>query len=75
MDIQCSTPIYILTFKRLRGAMDKASVKRAGGPGIESHCGQEFFILKFSLVFRAAHHGNAISNEINRGIHQANTLF
>ena len=55
--------------------MDKASVKRASGPGIESHCGQEFFILKFSLVSRAAHHGNAISNEINRGIHLANTVL
>ena len=36
--------------------MDNASVKQVGGSGIESHCGQEFFILKFSLVLRAAQH-------------------
>ena len=55
--------------------MDNASVWRAKGPGIESHCGQEFFILKFSLLSRAAQHDNAIANEINCGIHLANTLF
>ena len=55
--------------------MDNASVWRARGPGIESHCGQEFFILKFSLLSRAAQRDYAIANEINRGIHLANTLF
>ena len=55
--------------------MDNASVWRARGPEIESHKGQEFFILKFSLVSRAAQRDNAIANEINRGIHLANTLF
>ena len=37
--------------------------------------GMMFFILKFSLVLRAAQHDNAIANEISRGIHPANTLF
>ena len=55
--------------------MDNASVWRARGPEIESHYGQEFFILKFSLLSRAAQRNNAIANEINRGIHLANTLF
>ena len=55
--------------------MDKASVYRARGPGIESHYGQEFFILKFSLVSRAKQNDNVIANEINRGIHLAITLF
>ena len=55
--------------------MDNASVWRARGPEIESHNGQEFFILKFSLVSRATQRDNAIANEINRGIHLANTLF
>ena len=55
--------------------MDNASVWRARGPEIESHNGQEFFILKFSLVWRAAQRDNAIANEINRGIHLANTQF
>ena len=55
--------------------MDNASVWRARGPEIESHHGQEFFILKFSLLSRAAQRDNAIANEINRGIHLANTLF
>ena len=55
--------------------MDNASVWRARGPEIESHRGQEFFILKFSLISRAAQRDNAIANEINRGIHLANTLF
>ena len=64
-----------VTFKRLRGAMDNASVWRAKGPGIESHKGQEIFILKFSLVSRAAQRDNAIANEINRDIHLADTLF
>ena len=55
--------------------MDSASVWRARGPEIESHCGQEFFILKFSLLSRAAQQDNAIANDINRDIHLANTLF
>ena len=55
--------------------MDNASVWRARGPEIESHKGQEFFILKFSLFSRATQLDNAIANEINRGIHLANTLF
>ena len=55
--------------------MDNASAWRARGPEIESHYGQEFFILKFSLVSRASQRDNAIANEINRGIHLANTLF
>ena len=40
-----------------------------------SHNGQEFFILKFSVVSRAAQQDNAIANEINRDIQLANTLF
>ena len=55
--------------------MDNASVWRARGPEIESHNEQEFFILKFSVVSRAAQRDNAITNEINRDIHLANTLF
>ena len=55
--------------------MDNASVWRARGPEIESHCWQEFFILKFPLVSRATQRDNAIANEINRGIHLAYTLF
>ena len=55
--------------------MDNASVWRARGPEIEPHHGQEFFILKFSIVSRATQSDNAIANEINRGIHLANTLF
>ena len=55
--------------------MDYESVWRAWGPEIESHCGQEFFILKFSIVSRAAQRDNAIANEINRGIHLTYTLF
>ena len=55
--------------------MDNVSVWRARGPEIESHNGQEFFILKFSGVSRAAQRDNAIANEINRDIHLANTLF
>ena len=67
--------LWIVTFKRPRGVMDNASVWRARGPEIESHYGQEFFILKFSVVSRAAQRDNAIANEINRDIHLANTLF
>ena len=55
--------------------MDNASVWRARGPEIKSHYGQEFFILKFSIVSRAAQRDNAIANEINCDIHLANTLF
>ena len=55
--------------------MDNASVWRAKGSGIESNSGQDFFIFKFSLVSRAAQRDNVIANEINRGIHLANTLF
>ena len=55
--------------------MDNASVWRARGPEIEPHNGQEFFILKFSVVSRAVQRDNAIANEINRDIHLANTLF
>ena len=40
----------MITFKRPRGVMDNASVWRARGPEIESHNGQEFVILKFSVV-------------------------
>ena len=40
---------------------------------IESHCGQGFFILKLSLVSRAAQHDYAIANKINRGKNLANT--
>ena len=67
--------LLIHTFKWPRGAMDNASVWRARGPEIESHHGQEFFILKFSLLSRATQRDNAIANEINHGIHLANTLF
>ena len=55
--------------------MDNACVWRASGPEIESHNGQEFFILKISLLSRAAQRDNAIANEINRDIRLANTLF
>ena len=44
-------------------------------PGSNSTIGMIFFILKFSLVSRAAQHDNAIANEINHGTHLANTLF
>ena len=64
-----------MTFKRPRGAMDNASVWRARGPEIDSHNGQEIFILKFSFHSHAAQRDNSIANEINRGIHLANTLF
>ena len=63
----------MLTCKWPRGAMDNASVWRIRGPEIKSHHGQEFFILKFSLVSRAAQRDNAIANEINQYL--ANILF
>ena len=44
-------------------------------PGSNPTVGKNFFILKFSLVSRAAQRDNAIANEINRGIHLANTQF
>ena len=44
-------------------------------PGSNPTMGMIVFILKFSLVSRATQHDYGIANEINRGIHLANTLF
>ena len=42
---------------------------------VESRCGQEFFILSFSLSLLGSRLELAKTNEINRDIHLANILF
>ena len=44
-------------------------------PGSNPTVGMIFFHFEIPLVSRDAQHDNTIANEINRGIHLANTLF
>ena len=55
--------------------MTDQQCRQAEGTRFESHCGQECFILYFSLTLCSMLLEEAYANEINHDIHIANTLF